>query len=254
MIDQVWFFVLAVPVVLLVGMSKGGFAGGLGTLAVPILTLLIDPRQAAAIMLPILCVMDAFALWRYRGGWDKQTLIILLPGAVIGIVLGTLTFGIMNADMIKLIVGIVSIVFVAHYLWTKYSSQIIAPKPQNKVMGSFWGMTAGFTSFIAHAGGPPVSMYLFPLKMDKTKLVATSVFFFIVVNYVKLIPYGYLGQLSFDNLKTSLILLPLAPIGIWLGAWLHTKVSEKIFYVLCYGLLFAVGIKLTVEGLYALLF
>ncbi len=253
MADPVWFFFLAVPVVLLVGISKGGFAGGLGTLAVPLLALMVDPRVAAAIMLPILCVMDIFTVWRYRRDWDGPTLRILIPGALIGIVIGGLTFSIMNADMIRIIVGAMAIYFVGNYWFVQRRNRQLEPRGHNSLKGGLLGAASGFTSFIAHAGGPPLSQYLFPLRLEKTVLVGTSVMFFIIVNYVKLIPYAWLGQLSFENLKMSLYLLPFAPIGVWLGIWMHNRVSNVLFYVICYGLLFLVGIKLFVEGMMALL-
>ncbi len=253
MADPVWFFFLAIPVVLLVGISKGGFAGGLGTLAVPLLALMVDPRVAAAIMLPILCTMDIFTAWRYRRDWDGRTLKILLPGAIVGIVIGGLTFSMMNADMIRVIVGIMALYFVGNYWFIHRRRGPVEPQGQNAVKGGVLGALSGFTSFIAHAGGPPLSQYLFPLKLDKTVLVGTSVMFFITVNYVKLIPYAWLGQLSLENLKMSLYLLPFAPIGVWLGIWMHNRVSNVLFYVICYGLLFLVGIKLFVEGMMALI-
>ncbi|WP_204602043.1 sulfite exporter TauE/SafE family protein [Paremcibacter congregatus] len=252
MTDPLWFYLLAVPVVLLVGISKGGFAGGLGTLAVPLLTLMVDPRMAAAIMLPILCAMDIFSVWEYRRAWDRETLKILIPGAVLGIVIGGLTFHVMNGDMIRIIVGAMSVYFVANYWFVQRRRGVVAPQPQNALRGGILGGMSGFASFIAHAGGPPLSQYLFPLQLDKTRLVGTSVMFFIIVNYVKLIPYAWLGQLSFENLKISLYLLPFAPLGVWLGIWLHNRVSNRFFYIVAYLLLFLVGVKLLAEGLYAL--
>jgi len=253
MADPGWFFLLAVPVVVLTGISKGGFAGGLGTLAVPLLTLMVDPRLAAAIMLPILCVMDIFTFWRYRRDWDARSLKILIPGALVGILFGALTFHIMNADMIRLIVGLMSLYFVGNYWFVQRRHGRVAPRSHHVVKGGVLGALSGFTSFIAHAGGPPLSQYLFPLRLDKTVMVATSVMFFITVNYVKLIPYAWLGQLSFDNLKMSFYLMPFAPIGVWLGIWMHNRVSNVLFYIICYGLLFLVGLKLTAEGALALL-
>ncbi len=253
MADPGWFFLLAVPVVVLTGISKGGFAGGLGTLAVPLLTLMVDPRLAAAIMLPILCVMDIFTFWRYRRDWDARSLKILIPGALVGILFGALTFHIMNADMIRLIVGLMSLYFVGNYWFVGRRYGRVAPQSHHAVKGGMLGALSGFTSFIAHAGGPPLSQYLFPLRLDKTVMVATSVMFFITVNYVKLIPYAWLGQLSFDNLKMSFYLMPFAPIGVWLGIWMHNRVSNVLFYIICYGLLFLVGLKLTAEGALALL-
>jgi len=253
MTDPVWFFFLAIPVVLLTGISKGGFAGGLGTLAVPLLTLMVDPRMAAAIMLPILCTMDIFTVWQYRKDWDAKTLKIIIPGALVGIAIGALTFSMMNADMIRVMVGGMSLYFVGNFWFVRRRHAAVAPQDQNILKGRILGTLSGFTSFIAHAGGPPLSQYLFPLRLDKTVLVATSVMFFVTVNYVKLIPYAWLGQLSGENLKMSLTLMPFAPIGVWLGIWLHNRVSNRLFYILCYGLLFLVGIKLLAEGVVALL-
>lgn len=253
MAEPFWFFLLAVPVVLLTGISKGGFAGGLGTLAVPLLTLMVDPRMAAAIMLPILCIMDLFTAWQYRRDWDARSLKILIPSAVIGIAIGGLTFHIMNEDMIRVIVGIMSIYFVANYWFVQRQRAHLSPHGHNVIKGGILGAMSGFTSFIAHAGGPPLSQYLFPLRLDKTVMVATSVMFFITVNYVKLIPYAWLGQLSGENLMMSLYLLPFAPIGVWLGIWMHNRVSNRFFYIICYGLLFLVGVKLFFEGTMSLL-
>lgn len=253
MVDPFWFFMLAIPVVLLVGIAKGGFAGGLGMLAVPILTLMVDPRMAAAIMLPILCVMDIFTVWQYRKNWDARTLKILIPGALVGIAVGGLTFSLMNGDMIRIIVGVMALYFVGNYWFTQRRGSAVKSQGHHPVKGGVLGALSGFTSFIAHAGGPPLSQYLFPLRLDKTVMVATSVMFFIIVNYVKLIPYAWLGQLSVDNLKMSLYLMPFAPIGVWLGIWLHNRVSNRIFYIICYSLLFLVGLRLLAEGLITLL-
>ncbi|WP_417319366.1 sulfite exporter TauE/SafE family protein [Emcibacter sp.] len=253
MVDSFWFFLLAVPLVLLTGISKGGFANGLGSITVPMMAVLIDPRQAAAIMLPILCAMDLLALWQYRRQWDATSLKIMIPGALIGIGIGTLTFHLMSVDMLRLIVGVMALYFVLNFWFGKLRKIELEAKDHNVAKGGFFGMLAGFVSFVAHAGGPPVALYLLPLKMNKTLLVGTSVVFFTVVNYTKMIPYAWLGQLSVGNLTTSLILLPLAPLGIWIGAWLHHHASDRMFYIFFYGVLFLVGLKLTVEGLAALL-
>jgi uncharacterized membrane protein YfcA len=244
------FFIMAVIAVLIIGISKGGFVGGFGMLAVPMLAMFIDPRQAAAILLPILIAMDFFAVKEYRLESDVTALKSLLPGAIIGIVIGGLTFALMNSDMVRVMVGGLSLYFVAHYLYMKYVRKSGGQKlGYNHAKGGFWGMIGGFTSFIAHAGGAPFSIYVLPLKLPKRILLGTSVIFFMVVNLLKLIPYFILGQLAFDNLLISLYLLPLAPIGIKLGVYLQGKLSEKLFYILCYVSLFVVGLKLTYSGL-----
>jgi uncharacterized membrane protein YfcA len=119
----------------------------------------------------------------------------------------------------------------------------------NIARGGFWSAVAGFTSFVAHAGSPPAQIYLLPQKMDKTLYQGTMVIVFMVYNYVKLLPYALLGQLSTSNMATALVLLPLAPLGVWLGVWLHKRVPERIFYRIAYLLLFATGLKLVWDGL-----
>lgn len=248
MINDPSFYWLAVPVVILVGMSKGGFGGGLGTLAVPLLSLMIDPRLAAAILLPILCGMDAVSLWSFRGTWDKLNLKILMPGAILGTLAGALTFKITNADMIRLLVGLLSVYFVAHYLWGRRFLETLQQREPSRAGGTFWGAIAGYVSYIAHAGGPPVAIYLLPQHLPKTTLVGTTVLFFAIINFIKLIPYAWLGQINSESFMTSLVLLPLAPLGVQLGVYLHNRVSDKVFYWVSYGFLFLAGLKLVYEG------
>ena len=253
------FYLLAAIVVLLPGMSKGGFAGGLGTLAVPLLTLAIDPRVAAAIMLPILVCMDFVSLATYRKYCDRAILMTLVPAAIVGIIIGTLTFQLMSAQFIRLIIGLLSLYiggqfFVKRWRKTDLSKgSLPSPAPSPK-KGRLWGCVSGFTSFVAHAGGPPLSIYLLPLRLDKSVMVGTSVVFFTLINAAKLIPYAWLGQLTNEHLLTSLVLLPLAPIGVRLGVYLHQRVTEDFFYWLSYSLLALVGIKLISESLLPLLY
>jgi uncharacterized protein len=249
MITDPWFYAAAIPAVFLFGMSKGGFGGGLGTLAVPLIALVISPVQAAGILLPILCLMDLFSVWAYRNLWIREELAVLVPASLAGIALGTLLFGYMSAATIRLLVGVVAIAFTAHYLWSWRSGSLSRLRDYPRPAGVAAGAIAGFTSFIAHAGGPPVSMYLLRRPLDRTDFVATTVLFFAVVNYTKLLPYAWLGQLSGANLMTSLVLAPLAPIGVLTGVYLHRRVSDRFFFGVVYVLLGAVGIKLVWDGI-----
>lgn len=246
MITDPWFYAAAVPAVLIFGIAKGGFGGGLGVLSVPLLSLVVSPLQAAAILLPILCVMDLLTLWAFRGRWDWPELHILLPGALVGIGVGTLLFGYLSPEIIKLIVGLIALLFTLHHWLDR------RPKADRPAAGRFAGLLGGagggFTSFIAHAGGPPVTMYLLRRPLNRTEFIATTAVYFAVVNYVKLVPYGWLGQLSTDNLLQSLILAPLAPIGVATGVWLHRRVSDRFFFRVAYVLLFFVGLKLIRDG------
>lgn len=244
------FYAVAVPAVLIVGISKGGVAGGLGSVSVPMMALAIPPIQAAAIMLPILCLMDLFGLRAYRGVWDRRNLALMLPGALAGIAVGALTFRYLSDDGVRLIVGTVALSFVLYQWFGRYVLRHAADRrAEPGPAGLLWSGVAGFTSFVAHAGGPPVHVYLLPQRMDKTVYVGTLVVFFAVVNYVKLLPYWLLGQLSADNLGTALVLAPLAPLGIWLGVRFHRMLSERLFYGLCFVFLGLAGVKLIRDGL-----
>ncbi len=249
MIDDPWFYAVAAPAVLIAGISKGGFGGGVGLVVVPLMALVISPIQAAGIMLPILCMMDLFGVWNYRGRWDARNLRILLPAALLGIAIGTATFRTLNGDMIRLMLGLLALAFVGHHLLRRDDAEQGERRPPDILRGGFWGTVAGFTTFVAHAGGPPISIYLLPQRMDRTLFVGTATVFYISVNYVKLIPYGWLGQLNAVNVATSFALAPLVPLGMWLGFMLHRRVSDRLFYRVCYGLLTATGGKLLYDGL-----
>ena len=248
-IDDPWFYAAAIPAVMLFGISKGGFGGSFGGIAVPLIALVVSPLQATAILLPILCLMDVQALIIYRGRWVWHELRILVPASLLGIGIGTLIFEYMSPAFIRLILGIVSIIFTLNhwfYLTTKGNLERSTYPP---VVGVIAGATAGFTSFIAHAGAPPLDMYLLRRKLDRTAFVGTTVGFFAIVNYVKLVPYAWLGQLDISNLSTALVLSPFAPVGVGLGVWLHKRTSDRIFFHLVYTLLFVVGLKLLYDGM-----
>jgi hypothetical protein len=247
LIEAPLFYLLAVPAVLILGISKGGFGGGLGSLAVPLMALAVSPLQAAAVLLPILCVMDLQGAWVYRGRWDSANLRILLPAALIGLGLGALTFRYLDAQVIRLIVGALAVGFTVHH-WLGGLRTSRAARGVDALRGSCWGAVSGFASFIAHAAGPPLSVYLLPQRMDKTRFLATTVIFVLYMNYLKLLPYAWIGQFSAENLYTSLVLLPLAPLGMCLGIWMHRVVPETLFYRICYLLLFVVGVKLLYDG------
>lgn len=251
LIPDPWFYVAAVAAVMITGISKGGFGGAAGGTAVPIMALAISPVQAAAVMLPILCVMDIASIAAYRRIWDKRNLVIMLPAAVTGIVIGALTFRYLSENAVRLIIGSIALSFASYNVLRRVILRAAAgePMPRSALCGGVAGVVAGFTSFVAHAGSPPVQIYLLPQRLDKTLYVGTTVIFFFVVNYVKLIPYAIIGQFSGENLMTSLVLLPLAPFGVWLGVRLHRLVPEDLFYRISYLLLFVTGAKLVYDGL-----
>ncbi len=242
------FYVVGTLAILITGIAKGGFGQGAGGIAVPLMSMFILPAEAAGIMLPILCAMDLFSVHAYRKLWSREHLKILLPGALVGIALGALAFGALPANAVRALVGMIAVTFSLNQ-WLRLSERIAARfaaerGPPGAVAGAFWGAVSGFTSTIAHAGGPPVAIYMLGQKIDKTSFVGTSAVFFLIVNYAKLVPYYFLGQLNVGNLSVALLFLPLVPAGVWIGVYLHRRISQRTFFNLSYSLLLGTGLKL----------
>ncbi len=246
-----WFYILAIPAVLITGISKGGFAGGAGNMMVPMMALAVPAPVAAGIALPLLCAMDVSGLRAWWGKWDKREMRVLVPGGLLGILLGGVTFTLFSDQVIKAMVGVTTLLFLARTVWLARHREPPPVAPHDAVKGGICAAAAGFTSTIAHAGSPPLAIYLYPRQLERQVMAATTVVFFGIVNYVKLIPYFLLGNLSAANLSTALVLLPLAPVGVYLGIWLQKHVSDALFYKLLYALLLVTGVKLTWDGIFA---
>lgn len=247
MIGDPFFWLAAIPGVLLFGISKGGFAGGFGIVTVPLMALAVSPVQAAAILLPILLAMDVGAVLAYRKTWDRGLMKVLLPAGLLGTVIGTATFRLLSADAIKLLLGAIAIGFVLYRALRRGTSG--APARPSVAKGAFWATLSGLTSFIAHAGGPPLSVYMLPLRLPPTLLVGTIVMLFAVLNWSKVLPYWWLGLFSAQNFATSAALMPVGLAGVALGVWLHKRVDEVLFYRLVYAFLLLTGLKLLYDGI-----
>lgn len=232
--------------VILVGMSKGGVAGTT-MIGVPLLSSSFPPLQAAAILLPLLIAMDIFAIGRYRQHYHLATLTIILPGALFGIVLGSLTFHYLPEAWVRFGIGAMAVFFGIYYLrgWGE-GLHFGGSKP----WGFFWGGLSGFTSFGLHAGGPPIKIYLLQQSFNRFLLAGTSAVYFGVVNWVKVIPYVSLGYFEGNTLTLALWLLPLAPVGVYLGAFIVKHVSDTVVYRLSYFSMIAVGAKLMYQVLF----
>lgn len=242
------FYAAAIPAVLLLGISKSGFGSGFGSLAVPMMALAVTVPQAAAILMPILLVMDLMGLRAYRGKWDAGLLRFLLPAGLVGTVVGTLSFRLLDARMVAGIVGVFTLAFLAQRL-------LFPPRPDSppppKWLGAMLTATSGFTSFVAHAGGPPVNAYVLPLRLPPVVFAATLSVFFFVINLSKWIPYGWLGLLDLRNMATSLALMPFAPIGVIAGVRLAERIRPRLFYQLVYAGMLLTGLKLVWDAFVA---
>jgi hypothetical protein len=246
------FYLLAIPAVTLVGLAKGGFAG-LGMISTPLLALVVPPLEGAAILLPILIVQDIISVWNYHRAWSAWNLKVLLPGSVLGVGGGWLFAIYFSNAVIELTIGSIALVFVLHTWigsWRRaYRGEPPAkPRRPPAAMGIVWGALSGFTSTLVQVGSPPFQIHMLPQRLDKLTLVGTTVIFFAVLNWMKVIPYMALGQFSPRNLATSAVLLPLAVATNFLGFWLVRRTPTEAFYRIAYLLMALIAIALLWQG------
>ncbi|PTD97489.1 sulfite exporter TauE/SafE family protein [Pseudothauera lacus] len=239
---------VAFVAITLFGISKAGFGGAFGVLSVPLIALVTSPAHAAALMLPSLLVMDLIGLAVFRKRFDLALLKLLLPAGLVGILIGTLVFRYLDVAGLKLIIGSIAILFVVQR-WFGPPRRLLAGGRADRWLGRLWGMTSGFTSFVAHAGGPPMSMYLLPKNLDRVIYVGTSAMFFAAINAAKWVPYGFLGLFPMATLQTGFVLALAAPLGYWMGLRLLGRLDGPLFYRILYGALLLTGVRLVWDGL-----
>lgn len=249
MIGDPAFYAFAIPAVILLGLAKGGFSG-VGVIAVPLMALSVSPVLAASITLPILIVQDVVSVWAFRRTWDRGVLALMLPTAAAGIALGWSLAAFVTAEAVELAVGAIAVVFGLQRLWAGRGGIQPAPPVERGLpwRGVLAGVAAGFTSQIAHAGGPPFQMYVMPKNLPRDVFVGTSAIFFAVVNWMKVPAYWALGQFTAESLSTAAVLLPLAIASTVAGVWLVRRVPAAGFYRIVYALMVTVGGKLCWDG------
>ncbi|MBV8621288.1 MAG: sulfite exporter TauE/SafE family protein [Curvibacter sp.] len=239
------FYAVAVPAVLLLGISKSGFGAGFGSLAVPMMALAVSVPQAAAILMPVLLLMDLLGLAAFRRDFDGPLLRFLLPFGLLGSALGACLFRLLAARQVAGLVGVFTLLFLCQRL-------LFPPRPDQAPPPRWWGAVlttlSGFTSFVAHAGGPPVNAYVIPLRLSPMRFTGTMAYLFFAVNLSKWLPYAWLGLLDGRNLSTSLVLMPLAPLGVWAGVRIARRIDPMWFYRCLYLGMALTGLKLVWDG------
>lgn len=247
MIADWQFYALAIPAVILLGLSKGGFAG-IGALSLPMLAFAIDPVRAAAITLPILIAQDVVGVWAFRRTVDWRLVAWMMPGAVLGIWLGYAFAASVSPVAVMAMVGGISILFGAYRLWADRHGTPREAARWPEWAGSLFGIASGFTSQIAHAGQPPFQLWVLPRGLSRDMLVGTTAIFFAAINWIKVPAYVALGQFTAANLMTSAVLLPLALVSTAAGVWLVRRVDPARFYRTIYWLMILVGVALLWEA------
>lgn len=245
--DPLTLLVLAVAVVLL-GLAKGGLSG-VGALATPLVALVLPPTIAAALLLPILIVQDVVSVWSFRKTWDGWIIGWMLPGAAVGIAAGYLYAERVDEAKLMAALGAITLAFGLYRLWVERGGRVVAASTSPGWVGSLFGIATGFTSQIAHAGGPPFQMWVTPRRLPHLVFVGTSSILFAAINWMKVPAYIALGAFPHEVLVAAALLMPLA-IGSTLLTvrWLK-RIDGARFYGLIYVLMVLLGAKLLWDGI-----
>ena len=244
---NILFFFTVVPAIILFGIAKSGLGGSIALISIPLMTIAMPLTNALGIILPILIFSDFIATYKYRKEYDLETLKLMVPFAAIGIFIGSLTFTFFSEELLKFIIGLMGFLFAGHYFFLKKNKE--AKSDKNFLKGGICSTIAGFASFCVHAGGTPTSLYLLPLRMKKEIYVGTRIIFFTCLNLFKLPLYINLSMTNFETFKQSLILFPVALLGILIGYKLLKIIEEKLFYNILYTLIFITSTKLLYDYL-----
>ncbi|MGL5362385.1 MAG: sulfite exporter TauE/SafE family protein [Bosea sp. (in: a-proteobacteria)] len=247
------FYIVGWIATLLIALGKGAFGGGLAILGIPLLALVVDPLDAAIMVALLVAVMDLFAIQGFgRASWSKPDLLWLLPGLIVGIGIGYVVFTRIDPRIVTLLIGLVTLGFTGHWFLKGHTSQAQA-KPVSASLALAAGTASGFTTFVAHAGGPPVAMYLLRRGLSKSVFTGTTIAFFTLGNLMKLPPYLALGWQKPAVLWAVLALAPAAPLGVWIGRKLHDRLEQKTLFFWCYVLLAIAALKLVADAALALM-
>lgn len=249
LILDLWFFAIAGPAVVFAGISKGGFGSGAAFASASVLAMVVDPGLALGVMLPLLMLIDIASLKPYWGRWHLREALLIIAGALPGVALGAALYRIASPDLLRLLIGLVSVGFVAWQISVTRGWIKIGRRKMPDGAGLIAGLAVGFTSFVSHAGGPPAAVFLLSRGLSKTGYQATSVLIFWAVNIAKFVPYAFLGMFTLETVKANLVLAPFALIGAWLGVRAHRIIPERAFFALTYVLLTVTGLKLIWDGL-----
>jgi len=236
------FFITVIPAIILYGIAKSGLGGSMTLISIPLMTIVMPLNEALGIVLPILIFSDFIATYKYRKEFDLSTLKLMVPFAAIGVVIGSLTFSYFSEELLKFIIGLMGFLFAGHYFFLKKNKE--AKSEKNFLKGGICSTISGFTSFCVHAGGTPVSIYLLPLRLKKEIYVGTRIIFFTFMNLIKLPFYINLSMTNFVTFKQSVILFPVAFLGILIGYKLLKIIDEKLFYNILYALILVSSTKL----------
>ncbi|MFN2126962.1 MAG: sulfite exporter TauE/SafE family protein [Anaerolineales bacterium] len=243
MFNDSLILVIPAAVAFLIGLAKGGFGGMLGALAVPLMALVMPAREAIGVVLPILMFADVFAVASHWRKWNIKLVFLLIPGAILGVTIGTIFITNAPSDILRKFLGVIVLLFSIYKLLESRILKSIQYAGKNW-HGIVFGTITGFSSSLAHTGGPPVSIYLLLQDIKPRMFIATSALFFMILNWIKVPFYLYANMFNFEILLGYTWLIPIVPLGVLVGRWFSVRVSKKVFEKIIVILLCVAGLML----------
>jgi len=242
MSETIIFYVIVGLVGLLIGLSKGGMGAVLIVLTTPLLSLVMTVPQAISLALPLLLFADGFALWVYWRQWDDHYIRLLMPAAVLGVIVGTILLATLPELVLRRILGGFTLLFVGYRV---FSYRLLAWNYQSRNWhGYVAGAASGLGSALANTGAPPFTAYMLLQRVTPLVFAGTTTLFFAAVNLLKLPGLVLAGLFDVRNLLETPWVLPLVPLGVWLGRKVIQRIDQRAFETLLLILLLLAGLVL----------
>jgi len=240
-----WQWALLVVAGMFFGFSKTGIPG-ISILSVGLLANLMPAKQATGVVLPLLIFADVFAFFVYRRNLDWRRVGRLLPWAVGGVVLGWLALGRISNEQTARLVGVILVLMLGLHAWRQRRNPAEVAAHAPGWFGPAMGLFAGFTTMIANAAGPVMTLYLLAMRLNKFEFLGTGAAFFLLINWIK-VPFAvHLHLIDASSLRLNLWLLPAVALGALLGRPLVERVNQRLFENLALGFAVLAAIRLLV--------
>jgi uncharacterized membrane protein YfcA len=237
---------IALSGVFLIAFMKGAFGGGFAIIGIPLLSIVMDPLTAGALLAPLFIAMDIFALRYWKPStWSKPDLAVLIPSLAMGIGLGYLALRVIDPRAVAVVIALITLTFAT--LWFPGGGQV-SVRPRSTPMAIAAGVGSGVTTMVAHSGGPPLAIYLLPLGMAKEIYAGTTSLFFAVSNAMKALPWLLLAEPANSVWMLMGVCVLIVPLGVWAGWTLHQRLDQRQLYRACYSLLTVTAFKLLWDG------
>lgn len=241
------FLVLFLLASLIVGASKGGLASA-GALAVPLLSIWMDPLIAAGVLLPVFIASDVVGVWLYRRDFSAKNVLLLIPAGLVGVILASFAAPYVSPPLAAFATGLIGLFYCTQALMRKLANRD-DPVAFHPLKGFFWGALTGITSFISHTGSPPFQSFMLPQKLPKMDYAGTNTIVFAAINLFKLPAYLTVGLMTNFHWPTMIVMIAVASFGAVLGRKLARRLPADVYVLVIQILLFVISVYLVAKSL-----